>query len=138
MCESVTLAKPANGKAAALCSCGRPLGHSGKHSGSEAAKRGGGWHIGAFAARLTRERAALADRRDALQASIREGQAELLSIDAKLEASKVMAAAYAPAAKPALAASPPIPPPPAPVPPPTGIRTPALPLARPFRIGERG
>lgn len=138
MCESVTLAKPANGKAAALCSCGRPLGHTGKHTGSEAAKRGSGWRSPTFSARLTRERAALADRRDVLQAAIRVRQAELLTIDAKLEALTVFAAAYAPDAEPAPAAASPIPPPPAPVPPPTGIHTPALQLTRPFRIGERG
>jgi len=112
----------------ALCSCGRPLGHAGKHTGSEAAKRGGvrpgPQGPRGFQTQIERERHVLAGKRDRTRHAIQVRQAELLALDAKLEALNALEQAYAPGAKSTNGAASQLAPPPL--------------LGRPFRIGERG
>ncbi|HXI78118.1 MAG TPA: hypothetical protein VNH21_13335 [Steroidobacteraceae bacterium] len=111
----------------ALCYCGRPLGHSGMHIGSEAAKRGGvkpgPQGPRGFQTQIERERHVLAGKRDRTRHAIQARQAELAAIEAKLEALNALEAAYRPDAKPTNGAAPQLAPPPL--------------LGRPFRIGER-
>jgi len=112
----------------ALCSCGRPLGHSGMHIGSEAAKRGGvkpgPQGPRGFTTQIERERHVLAGKRDRTRHAIQAKQAELATIEGKLSALKELEAAYRPDAKPTNGAA-------------TQLAPPPL-LGRPFRIGERG
>lgn len=104
----------------ALCACGKPLKHIGACRGTKFGAGTTGPPAG-----FVKERAKLANKKDKLRERILTLQAELLAIDAKLEALKAVEALYLPGAKPASQQM-------------QAVSNQPTVIGRPFRIGERG